>query len=79
MSELKLERISSVLRRTTETRAAWYAKVKKGDAPKPVKLAGSRAAAWVSSEIDAYINCQISRRDHLLPVTLSGASDEQSR
>jgi len=65
MSELRLERISSVLNRTSETRAAWYAKVKQGRAPKPVKLAGTRAAAWVSSEIDAYIERQISDRDRV--------------
>ena len=63
MSELKLERLPSVLLRTTETRAAWYAKVKKGAAPKPVKLGDSRAAAWVSAEVDAYIERQIAKRD----------------
>lgn len=63
MSDLKLERLPAVLARTTETRAAWYSKVKKGVAPKPVKLAGSRAAAWVSSEIDDYIEQQIALRD----------------
>lgn len=59
----QLLRLPSVLARTGVSRASWYAAVKKGLAPGPVKLSGGRAAAWVSTEIDAYIDRQISARD----------------
>lgn len=64
----QLLRLPSVLERTAESRASWYAAVKRGDAPRPVKLNGGRAAAWVSSEVDAYIDRQIARRDSALQV-----------
>lgn len=63
MSEKRLERINSVIYRTGHSRSGWYAEVGRGEAPKPVKLAGGRAAAWVSTEIDAYIEQQIAARD----------------
>jgi|GEM_PF-455503 len=79
MSEKKLERILSVLNRTADTRSGWYAKVSRGEAPKPVKLAGGRAAAWVSSEIDAYIEQQIAARDaHPNEVMLVAGADTKS-
>lgn len=65
MSEKKLERLNSVLLRTGDTRSGWYAKVSRGEAPRPVKLAGGRASAWVSVEIDDYIDRQIAARDAL--------------
>jgi prophage regulatory protein len=62
MQQKKLERLPDVLTRTGDSRSRWYAKVKQGTAPQPVKL-GQRAAAWVASEIDAYIDAQIAHRD----------------
>jgi prophage regulatory protein len=61
--EKQLLRLPAVLTRTAESRASWYAAVKRGDAPRPVKLNGGRAAAWVSTEIDSYIDRQIAARD----------------
>jgi prophage regulatory protein len=79
MSEKKLERILSVLNRTADTRSGWYAKVSRGEAPKPVKLAGGRAAAWVSTEIDAYIEQQIAARDaHPKEAILGAGADTKA-
>ncbi|MBC7625478.1 MAG: AlpA family phage regulatory protein [Aeromicrobium sp.] len=61
--EKQLLRLSSVLKKTGQSRAAWYAAVKKGIAPRQVKINGGRAAAWVGSEIDDYIDRLISERD----------------
>lgn len=61
--EKQLLRLREVLARTAESRASWYSAVKKGVAPRPVKLSGGRAAAWVASEIDDHIIGQIDVRD----------------
>lgn len=71
----QLLRLPSVLARTGVSRASWYAAVKKGLAPGPVKLSGGRAAAWVSTEIDAYINRQIGARDAAQPLIPQSADD----
>lgn len=59
----QLLRLPEVLARTAESRASWYAGMKRGVAPRPVKLCGGRAAAWVALEIDAYIDQRINARD----------------
>ena len=74
----QLLRLPSVLARTGVSRASWYAAVKKGLAPGPVKLSGGRAAAWVSTEIDAYIERQISVRDAAQPVIPRSADDSHT-
>lgn len=61
--EKQLVRLAAVLLHTGQSRAAWYAAVKAGLAPAPVKINGGRAAAWVASEVDDYIDRQISARD----------------
>ena len=61
--EKQLLRLATVLKKTGQSRASWYAAVKKGVAPGQVKLNGGRAAAWVGSEIDDYIDLQIRGRD----------------
>ena len=63
MREKKLERLPAVLGRTGECKAGWYDKVRRRIAPQPVKLGGGRASAWVSSEVDDYIDAQIAARD----------------
>ena len=49
-----LIRLPQVLGRFPVSRAGWYAGVKSGKYPKPVK-AGPRISMWRSSEIDALI------------------------
>lgn len=49
-----LIRLPQVLARFPISRASWYAGVKAGKYPQPVKL-GERASAWRSSEVEALI------------------------
>jgi prophage regulatory protein len=56
---LKLEQ---VMAKTAKSRSAIYAAVKAGAFPKPVNI-GTRAVAWVESEIDEFILAQIAARD----------------
>jgi prophage regulatory protein len=39
-------------------RSAIYVKIKRGEFPAPIKL-GGRAVAWISDEIESWINIQI--------------------
>lgn len=49
-----LERLPQVLARFPVSRAKWYAGIKAGKYPKPIKLS-ERAAAWRSADVDALI------------------------
>ena len=49
-----LIRLPQVLARFPISRAKWYAGVKTGIYPQPLKL-GVRASAWKSSDVDALI------------------------
>lgn len=73
--EKQLLRLTSVLKKTGQSRAGWYAAVKNGVAPAPVKLNGGRAAAWLGSEIDAYIDRHISERDTAQQLLMKAADD----
>lgn len=53
-----LLRLDQVRARTGLSRSSVYAKVANGDFPKPVAI-GSRAVAWVESEISAWIQARI--------------------
>lgn len=53
-----LLRMEQVKARTGLSRSSVYAKVASGDFPKPVTI-GSRAVAWVESEISAWIQARI--------------------
>ncbi len=59
----RLIRIDEVLRRLPVSRAGFYAGIRSGRYPKPVRI-GERIAAWRESEISALINS-------LKPVSLS--------
>jgi len=48
--------------RTGYSRSTIYALMAVGDFPRPVRL-GSRAVAWVESEVDAWISARIEARD----------------
>ena len=53
-----LLRLEQVKLRTGLSRSTVYAKVASGDFPKPVAI-GSRAVAWVESEVSAWIQERI--------------------
>ena len=50
-----LDKLPAVLARLPYSRSRWYAGVKSGEFPKPVRL-GARAVAWKRSQIDALIS-----------------------
>ena len=54
----QLLRINEVITRTGLSRSTLYLRIKQGSFPRPISL-GSRASAWVSSEIDQWVEHQI--------------------
>ena len=56
---LKLDEIKTT---TGLSRSSIYEKVKKGDFPAPVKL-GERSVAWVSEEVDLWLDARIADRN----------------
>ncbi|MGH8479124.1 MAG: helix-turn-helix transcriptional regulator [Gammaproteobacteria bacterium] len=54
MLQEHLLRLPAVAARVGFGRSTLYAMIKRGEFPKPIAL-GSRAVAWVSSEVDAWI------------------------
>lgn len=59
---MKLIRIKDVMDRTGLARSTIYKYISEGKFPKPIKL-GSRAVAWVETEIDGWIQASIEGRD----------------
>lgn len=59
---MKLIRIKDVMERTGLARSTIYKYISLGQFPQPIKL-GTRAVAWVESEIDTWIHDSIKRRD----------------
>jgi prophage regulatory protein len=59
---MKLIRIRDVMDRTGLARSTVYKYISLGQFPQSIKL-GTRAVAWVESEIDTWINDSIKRRD----------------
>jgi len=43
-------------------RSTWYLKMQQGLAPKPIPL-GEHAVAWLESELMAWVEAQVARRD----------------
>lgn len=56
-----LLRLDAVLIRTGLSRSGVYHKIAEGNFPRPVAI-GSRAVAWVESEITAWIQARIESR-----------------
>lgn len=54
----ELLRLPQVKQRTGLGRASIYARMKRGEFPKPIPL-GARAVAWPSTDIDAWVQAQI--------------------
>ena len=61
----KLLRLPEVISRTGYKRSNIYQLMNLGDFPKSVQL-GPRAVAWLSSEIDQWIDDRINERDQRL-------------
>lgn len=59
---MKLIRIKEVMNRTGLARSTVYKYINENNFPKPIKL-GSRAVAWVESEIEGWISDVIHERD----------------
>jgi len=59
---LRLCRKAEVVERTGLSASSVYALASKGRFPRPVKL-GERSAAWVESEVTAWIEARIAERD----------------
>lgn len=59
---MKLIRIKGVMDRTGLARSTVYKYISEERFPKPIKL-GARAVAWVESEVEAWIQDTIERRD----------------
>ena len=57
----QLIRLKQVKEKTGLSRSSIYQFIKEGKFPAQVKL-GQRAAAWVDSEVDDWINVRISNR-----------------
>ena len=57
----KFIRLNAVKEKTGLSRSSIYQFIKEGKFPAQVKL-GQRAAAWVDSEVDDWINGRISNR-----------------
>jgi predicted DNA-binding transcriptional regulator AlpA len=57
----KLLSIHDVLQRVPICRAGFYARVAKGEAPRPVKVGGR--SLWVEGELDAWVDSLTARRD----------------
>ena len=55
---LTFQKLPKVKTRTAKSRSSIYAGVADGSFPKPIKL-GPRAVAWVSTEIDEWIQSRI--------------------
>ena len=59
---LTLERLPQVRARTGLSRSEIYRRISTSEFPMPVKI-GTRASAWNSAEIDAWIGAKIAARD----------------
>ena len=58
----KFIKLPTVMDLTGYRRTAIYQKIAEGTFPAPVKL-GPRAVAWLSTEIDAWIDERVAERD----------------
>ena len=56
----RLLRLQLVLEKTGFSRSSWYASMKRGEAPQPIKF--GNASRWSEAEIDRWIAAQLERR-----------------
>jgi prophage regulatory protein len=55
-------RLPATLLRVGKSKTAWYGEIAAGRAPRPIKV-GPRSSAWLSSELDAYLEARANERD----------------
>jgi prophage regulatory protein len=55
----KFLRLPSVLERVPYSRPSLYRLVREGKFPRPIRLGGGKAVAWLESDVDAYMNARI--------------------
>lgn len=70
-----LLRLPQVLARVGYSRSTLYSKIKAGEFPAPISL-GARSVAWISGEIDEWIEQQIKAGRHAC-VPISRANEPQ--
>lgn len=58
-----LLRLPDVCARVGVRHSKLYELIAAGDFPRPVKVGGTRASRWPSSEVDAWIAARIAERD----------------
>lgn len=51
-------KLPEVLQITKVSKSKWYGEIKKGNAPKPIKL-GDRAVAWVMDDVTGWLEQRI--------------------
>lgn len=61
MKVMKLMKIRAVLDRCAVSRATLYRMIGQGLFPRPRSLTGSRAVAWLESEIDEWIASRLQK------------------
>lgn len=54
----RLLRMADVMERTALSRSYIYARIKRGEFPKPLSL-GHKCSRWTSDEIDAWVKSQM--------------------
>jgi len=63
IKKARLIRRTTVEDKTGLPRSSIYEKIAKNEFPKPIKLGGARAVAWVESQVDDWINDRINEAD----------------
>jgi prophage regulatory protein len=58
----QLLRLPDVIQRTALGRSTIYDLMEKGAFPRPIKISGARSNAWISSEIEDYVQARIAER-----------------
>ena len=51
-------KLPEVLQLTKVSKSKWYGEIKKGNAPKPIKL-GDRAVGWVMDDVNEWLEQRI--------------------
>jgi len=64
MSSTILIRLPAVIARVGLCKSSIYGKIKQGKFPPPVKI-GSRASAWVESELEDWLESCLAARDNM--------------
>ncbi|RQM36348.1 helix-turn-helix transcriptional regulator [Erwinia psidii] len=64
MTNLKLLRLSDVMKKTGFRKSWIYLLISKGDFPPAVKI-GSRSVAWLESEVNDWIAGRIGKRERI--------------